>query len=63
MQLGLLHNGECRNLYKALAILKSKTPQWAKNVTRIRQTKMHPELWDENLLQIGSWKVKGRGRI
>jgi hypothetical protein len=46
-----------------LTIVKSETPQWAKNVTRIRQTKMHAELWDENLLQVGSWDIKERGRV
>jgi hypothetical protein len=46
-----------------LMIVKSERPQWAKNVTRIKQIKMHTEHWDENLFQIGSWNVKGRRRV
>ena len=42
-------------------IVKSETSQWAKNLTRIRQTKIHTEIWYENQLQIGSWNIKGRG--
>jgi len=43
-----------------LLIVKSETPKWVKNLARVRQTKIHTELWDENLLQIGSWNIKGR---
>jgi hypothetical protein len=46
-----------------LTTVKSETPQWSKNMTRIRQTKIYTELWGESLMQIGPWNIKGRGRV